>query len=69
MNALEYTRAFFASHPKVVEIRNALQLAEKGDDRSAFVQAAGLTNDLNGVERHALSDAIYALIAHAKENP
>ena len=68
MTAREYTEAFFRESPNAKGIRKALEAAEQGDARSAFLAANPIGMQMNAADRHALSDAIYALLAHQEAN-
>lgn len=61
MTVTDHMKASFAKSANATKIRHALELADSGDFNAAFAAAAGLAEKLNGVERHALSDAIYAM--------
>jgi hypothetical protein len=68
MDAAQYATAFFLRHPKVAEIKLALDNAEEGNDRDAFRIAGSLMEYLNAEQRHTLSDAIYALKQQHESN-
>lgn len=67
MSAEQYAAAFFGHiHSEYGrKILAALRLAENGDE-AAFKMANELHLVLSAGERHALSDAVYALLSRSK---
>jgi len=65
MTPRDYMEANFRDNPHAKNIKRALELAGAGVEHEAWVIANPIMMKMNAVDRHALSDAIYALL-HAR---